>query len=41
MRDSRFFPPFRLLSYLVLLLMLAAAGYTITISIMHWSGIGV
>lgn len=35
------FPALRVLSWLVLLLMLVAGGYTVAISIVHWSGIGV
>ena len=38
---SKVFPPLRLFSYLVLLLMLLAAGYTTAISFVHWSGIAV
>lgn len=35
------FPTFKALSWLVLLLMLVAAGYTCVMSVMLWSGIGV
>ena len=35
------FPTLRVLCWLVLLLMLAALGYTCVISFVHWSGIGV
>lgn len=41
MQDSKLFMPLKLVSYLVLLAMLAAMGYAIAISLMHWSGIGV
>lgn len=35
------FPALRILSHVVLLLMLVAGGYTVAISMVHWSGIGV
>jgi hypothetical protein len=41
MRAAGFFPAFRIVSYVVLLLMLAAGGYAFFISMVHWSGIGV
>lgn len=41
MQDSRLFVPLKLVSYLVLLAILAAVGYAIVTSLMHWSGIGV
>lgn len=41
MRETRFFPLVKMLSFLVLLLMLAGAGYAVAISMLHWSGIGV
>ena len=41
MREAALFPALKVLGWLVLLLMLAAAGYTFAIILMHWSGIGV
>ena len=41
MQASRFFPILKAVSFLVLLLMLAGAGYAVIISMIHWSGIGV
>ena len=41
MREASWFPVVKVLSWLVLLLMLAAAAYTFTIIVTHWSGIGV
>jgi hypothetical protein len=41
MQASRFFPLVKIASVLVLLLMLAGAGYAVVISMLHWSGIGV
>lgn len=35
------FPALKAVSWLVLLLMLAAGAYTCFISLVHWSGIGV
>lgn len=41
MQDSRLFVPLKLVSYLVLLTILAAIGYAVAISLTHWSGIAV
>jgi hypothetical protein len=41
MQESRVFPVVKMLSFLVLFMMLAGAGYAVAISMMHWSGIGV
>lgn len=41
MREASWFPVVKVLSWLVLLLMLVAAGYTFAIIVTHWSGIGV
>ena len=41
MREAALFPALKVLGWLVLLLMLAAAGYTFAIIVMHWPGIGV
>ena len=41
MRDTALFPALKVLSWIVLLSMLAAAVYTSVIVVMHWSGIGV
>ncbi len=35
------YTPLKILSYVVLLLMVAAAAYSFGISIIHWSGISV
>jgi hypothetical protein len=35
------YTPLKILSYVVLLLMLAALAYSIGISVIHWAGIGV
>ena len=41
MRDTALFPALKVLSWIVLLSMLAAAVYTFAIIVLHWSGIGV
>ena len=41
MRATAMFPAFKVLSWIVLLSMLAAAGYTFFVVVMHGSGIGV
>lgn len=41
MREAALFPALKVLSWLVLLLMLAAAGYTFVTIVLHWSGIHV
>ena len=41
MQVSRLFAPLKLVSYIVLLSMLAAMCYAVAISLMHWSGIAV
>jgi hypothetical protein len=41
MREAAMFPALKVLSWIVLLSMLVAAGYTFFIVVMHWSGIGV
>ena len=41
MQQSKLFAPLKILSYVVLLIMLVSAGYTLAISLVHWSGIGV
>lgn len=41
MQDSRLFVPLKIAGYLVLLSMLAALGYSLALSLMHWSGIAV
>ena len=38
---SAYYAPIRIVSYVILLLMLAAIGYSAYISILHWDGIGV
>lgn len=40
-RASRFFPPLKIFSMVVLTLMVVAVGYAVVISISNWSGIGV
>lgn len=40
-RTSRFFPPFKIFSMVVLALMVMAVGYAAVISISNWSGISV
>ena len=41
MREAALFPVLKVVSWLVLALMLAAAGYTYFIVLKHWSGIAV
>jgi hypothetical protein len=41
MREERVTAALKVLSYLVLLSMLTAMGYTCAISLIHWSGIAV
>jgi len=41
MRSTAFYPPLKIFSYLVLLLMFAAIGYGAFITITNWAGIGV
>ncbi len=41
LQQRQFFPLLKVLSFLVLLLMLAGTGYALVISMIHWSGIGV
>jgi hypothetical protein len=41
MDGERLFAPLRIVSFVVLLAMLAAIGYAGWISLAHWSGIGV
>lgn len=41
MREAALFPALKVLSWLVLLLMLVAAGYTFVTIVLHWSGIHV
>lgn len=41
MREAAWFPALKVLSWIVLLSMLAAAVYTCATVVMHWSGIGV
>lgn len=41
MQQKRFYAPFRIVSYVVLLLMGAGIIYAATISILYWSGISV
>lgn len=41
MREAVLFPALKVLSWLVLLFMVAAAGYTFVIIVLHWSGIHV
>ncbi|HET6630627.1 MAG TPA: hypothetical protein VFG91_12700 [Woeseiaceae bacterium] len=41
MREAAFFPALKVVSWLVLLLMLVAAGYSFFIVVNHWSGIHV
>ena len=39
--DSAVYTPVRIVSYVILLLMIAAIGYAAYISILYWDGIGV
>jgi len=41
MQRHRYFPPLKILSIVVLLLMAVAAVYTFGITLILWSGIGV
>jgi hypothetical protein len=41
MREAALFPALKVLSWLVLLSMLASGGYTFAIVVLHWSGIHV
>ncbi len=41
MHGESFFTPLRIVSYVVLLAMLAAVIYAAWISLTHWAGIGV
>lgn len=41
MNGERFFAPLRIVSFIVLLAMVAAIAYAGWISLTHWSGIGV
>ena len=41
MREAPWFPALKIVSWLVLLLMLVAAGYTYVVVVLHWSGIHV
>jgi hypothetical protein len=41
MQATALYTTFRVLSFVILLLLTAAIGYAIAISIVHWSGIGV
>lgn len=41
MRVAAWFPAVKIASWLVLLMMLVAAGYTFVIVVLHWSGIQV
>ncbi|HZD54135.1 MAG TPA: hypothetical protein VE175_13880 [Woeseiaceae bacterium] len=41
MQAAGLFPTLKVLSWIVLLLMLVAGGYTFAISLIQWSGIGV
>jgi hypothetical protein len=41
MREAALFPTLKIVSWLVLLLMLVAGGYTLAIVVFHWSGIAV
>lgn len=41
MSSSKFYAPFRLFSFLILLLMAGAILYALGISIHYWAGIGV
>lgn len=41
MQGESFFTPVRIVSYVVLLAMLAAVIYAAWISLTHWTGIGV
>lgn len=41
MHGESYFTPLRIVSYIVLMAMLAAVIYAAWISITHWSGIGV
>jgi hypothetical protein len=39
--DSAYYTPVRIVSYVILLLMIAAIAYSAYISILYWDGIGV
>ncbi len=41
MQDTGPFVPLKIAGYIVLLSMLAALGYSLAISVVHWSGISV
>ncbi len=41
MREAALFPALKVVSWLVLLLMVVAGGYTFSIVVLHWSGIQV
>jgi hypothetical protein len=41
MRQDAIFQPLRIVSYLVVLMMLASVIYAAYITLTHWSGIGV
>ncbi len=41
MQQKKFYRPFRILSYVVLLLMASGIVYAASISVLHWTGISV
>lgn len=41
MQNSGLYTTFRILSFVILLVMIGAVGYALAISISHWSGIAV
>lgn len=41
MPSARFYTPIKIVSYVVLLLMLLAMGYSFVMAVTYWSGIGV